>query len=153
ASGQVTPLDTPLVVTVSLGGVAVNTTATIYFDLLGFGATGSTVRVDNVQLVGLEGDQLPTANNDTASVAENGTLTVNAPGILANDTDLDVADTKTVVAVNAQPAAIGKQITLGSGAHLTVQADGRYTYDPNGKFESLRVGQTASDSFVYTMSD
>src|SRR5438093_1071035 len=46
-------------------------------------------------------------------------------GVLANDTDVDAGDTKTVVAVNAQSAAVGTQITLASGALLTVQADGK----------------------------
>ena len=44
-------------------------------------------------------------------------------------------------------------ITLTSGAKLTVKADGSYAYDPNGKFDSLAVGQTTTDSFSYTVSD
>jgi VCBS repeat-containing protein len=42
---------------------------------------------------------------------------------------------------------------LSSGALLLVQANGGYRYDPNGKFKSLRAGQTATDSFTYTMAD
>ena len=36
---------------------------------------------------------------------------------------------------------------------MTVQADGSYRYDPNGQFESLRAGQTATDTFTYTLAD
>jgi VCBS repeat-containing protein len=32
-------------------------------------------------------------------------------------------------------------------------ADGSYTYDPNGQFESLDTGETATDSFTYIVSD
>src|SRR5207248_537687 len=40
-----------------------------------------------------------------------------------------------------------------SGAMLRLQADGSYRFNPNGKFESLRAGQTAVESFTYTMAD
>jgi VCBS repeat-containing protein len=70
-----------------------------------------------------------------------------------NDTDVDAGDTKTIVAVNDQAAAVGTQITLASGALLIVHADGSYQYDPNGKYESLRAGQTATDEFTYTVVD
>src|SRR5207248_6034002 len=69
------------------------------------------------------------------------------------DTDVDAGDTKTVVAVNAQSAAVGTPIALASGALVTVQADGSYRYDPNGQFESLHAGQTATDTFTYTLAD
>lgn len=42
---------------------------------------------------------------------------------------------------------------LPSGAILTVEADGTYTYDPNGQFDELRLDETAEDSFTYTISD
>src|SRR5207249_6451448 len=90
---------------------------------------------------------------DAGSVGENAVLLVTAPGVLANDTDVDAGDTKTVVAVNAQSAAVGTPIALASGALLTVQADGSYRYDPNGQFESLSAGQTATDTFTYTLAD
>jgi VCBS repeat-containing protein len=64
-----------------------------------------------------------------------------------------VGDTLRVAEVNGKEANVGKQITLDSGALLTVNADGSYTYDPNGKFESLGAGQTATDSFTYVASD
>ena len=32
---------------------------------------------------------------------------------------------------------------------MTLNADGSYTYNPNGKFDSLAVGKTATDSFTY----
>ena len=76
-----------------------------------------------------------------------------ADGLLKNDTDGDQGTTLTVSAVNGSSAAVDGTITLTSGAKLTVKADGSYAYDPNGKFDSLAVGQTATDSFSYTVSD
>ena len=35
----------------------------------------------------------------------------------------------------------------------TVNANGTFTYDPNGEFNSLTAGQTATDTFTYTVSD
>ena len=32
-------------------------------------------------------------------------------------------------------------------------ADGSYLYDPNGAFDTLGAGQTATDSFSYTVAD
>jgi VCBS repeat-containing protein len=51
------------------------------------------------------------------------------------------------------PGNVGSQITLASGALLTVNPDGTYDYDPNGQFDSLGAGQSATDSFTYTISD
>ncbi|MGB8437385.1 MAG: DUF4347 domain-containing protein, partial [Burkholderiales bacterium] len=64
-----------------------------------------------------------------------------------------VATQLTVTQVNGNPANVGVQIALASGALLTVNGDGSYSYNPNGQFESLAVGDTASDSFTYTASD
>ena len=87
------------------------------------------------------------------SVAENGSLTVNAAnGVLQNDSDVE-NDPLDVEAVNGNPGDVGSQITLGSGALLTLNADGSFDYDPNGQFENLGVGQSTTDTFTYTVTD
>ena len=53
----------------------------------------------------------------------------------------------------ASRAAVGQTITLSSGALLTVNADGSYSYSPNGKFEALAAGATTTDSFTATVRD
>ena len=58
-----------------------------------------------------------------------------------------------MTAVNGQAANAGVQVTLASGALLTLNADGSYTYDPNGQFESLNAGDSTADSFTYEVSD
>jgi Ca2+-binding RTX toxin-like protein len=64
----------------------------------------------------------------------------------------------TVSEVNGSSFNVGTQIILASGALLTVNADGTFSYDPNGAFEyTPTVGSGASntpsyDSFTYTLA-
>ncbi|MCA9934704.1 MAG: protein kinase [Ardenticatenaceae bacterium] len=95
----------------------------------------------------------PVAVDDTGTTDEDTLLTVAAPGVLGNDTDVDGTATLAVIAVNGSAVNVGVQITLSSGALLTLNADGSYTYDPNGQFESLAVGASTTDTFNYTVSD
>ncbi len=95
----------------------------------------------------------PVANGDTATVGEDSLLVVTQPKLVDNDTDPDPGDTLTVAAVNGNQAAVGKTIKLASGASLTVNADGSYTYDPRGYFNALPAGTWMTDSFTYTVRD
>ena len=36
---------------------------------------------------------------------------------------------------------------------MTNNNDGTFSYDPNGQFDSLGLGQTATDTFAYTVAD
>ena len=92
----------------------------------------------------------PTAVDDTGTTDEDTPLNVIAPGVLANDTDVDPGDTKTVVALNGTGTLTQ---TLPSGASVTINANGSYTYNPLSAFQGLSTGQTATDSFTYTMGD
>ena len=53
----------------------------------------------------------------------------------------------------ATAASVGSAITLASGAKVTMKADGSYTVDTNGKYNSLAAGETVTESFSYTVSD
>ncbi len=75
-----------------------------------------------------------------------------ASGIVANDIDID-GDTLTVTQINGSGANVGSTFTLPSGANLTVNAAGDFTYDPNGGFEYLDSGQRATDTFAYQIDD
>ena len=72
--------------------------------------------------------------------------------MLANDTDVE-GDSLTVVEVNGLAANVGIPVTLASGAIVTLNADGSFTYDPNGSFEALDTGETDTDSFTYRAND
>ena len=94
----------------------------------------------------------PTAADDTYATDENVALSVAATGVLGNDYHGD-GDLLTVSEVNGQAVDIGNEITLASGALLTLNADGSFDYNPNNQFETLAVGETATDGFSYTVSD
>ena len=94
----------------------------------------------------------PTATDDALTTEEDSPASASAPGVLGNDSDPD-GDDLTVSAVNGNGGDVGTQITLSSGALLTLNADGSYTYDPNGSFEALGAGESGSDSFTYTAAD
>jgi VCBS repeat-containing protein len=130
-----------------LGAVGTDTFTYTLRDSRGGTSTATvTITIDGVNDAPVGVDDTVTANEDTV-------LTVSAAGVLANDTDVDAGDTKTVATINGAAANVGAQIALASGALLTVQADGGFLYDANGQFQSLQVGDTATDSFTYTVVD
>lgn len=75
-----------------------------------------------------------------AATEDGGAVTLN---VLANDTDANVGDAKTLVSVN----------TAGATGSATANADGTVTYDAGANFQSLKAGDTATDTFSYTMKD
>ncbi len=86
-------------------------------------------------------------DGDSYNGVEDTTLGVAAgAGLLDNDTDATPGAVVTVTAVNGVTANVGSQITLASGAHLTVNADGSFSYIPSANFNG-------GDSFTYTASD
>lgn len=96
----------------------------------------------------------PIAVDDRLNTAAGTLLTLTpAIGVLANDRDVDTADRLQVVAINGDASAVGSTLTLASGAHLSVQADGSVAYDPRGHFDDLDVFETATERFTYTIAD
>ena len=98
----------------------------------------------------------PVATVDTGAATEDVTLNVSAAaGVLANDTDVDAADTKTVSAVSfgATPGSVGAAL-LGTYGSLTLKADGSYSYTANRPAaQALAAGATASEVFTCTVRD
>ena len=77
----------------------------------------------------------PVATGETASVDEDATLSVVAPGVLANDSDVD-GDSLTAV-LDSGPT---------SAASFTLNSDGSFDYTPAANFNG-------SDSFTYHAND
>ncbi|MCA9248137.1 MAG: DNRLRE domain-containing protein, partial [Planctomycetales bacterium] len=71
------------------------------------------------------------------------------------DVDADTNDSLNVIAISSVPLVPGAPIVLSSGATLTMQPNGFFSYDPSTSEElsSLSLGTDAIDSFVYTVSD
>lgn len=92
----------------------------------------------------------PDAVDDAAATNEASVVT---GSVLANDSDPDLSDTLAVYSVNGDTLAVGQTIELASGALLTLNSDGSYSYDPNGAFDDLNTGEYATDGFSYQVSD
>ena len=96
-----------------------------------------------------------TAGDDVGAVDEDGpTLVVAANGVLANDLH-GGDDPIQVTEVNGVATAVGQAVVLASGATLTLDANGSYSYDPTTStaFESIPAGSSTTDSFSYTAAD
>ncbi|MDP3632687.1 calcium-binding protein [Phenylobacterium sp.] len=99
--------------------------------------------LDNISLNATFGPSnvAPVAIADAFAATEDGAaVTLN---VLANDTDADAGDTKTLVSVD----------TAGTIGSATANADGTVSYNPGANFQALKAGETATDTFSYTMKD
>ena len=81
----------------------------------------------------------PVAGNVSASTDKNTAININ---VLASASDPD-GDVVTLQSVG----------TTGTKGSVSINVNGTVHYDPNGQFQSLTQGQTATDSFTYTVSD
>src|SRR5439155_502568 len=91
------------------------------------------------------GNRAPTAQNITYQVVHDHTLTANTNGLLAFNSDQD-GDALSLIAINGVATYVGQTITLASGATLTVNADGTFTFVPAG-------GSAYTDSLDRTSSE
>jgi hypothetical protein len=76
----------------------------------------------------------PIATNDSRSTDENSVLTLAAPGVLENDSDVDGGELTAIL------------VTAPVHGTLTLEADGSYVYTPAPNF-------SGTDSFTYKVSD
>jgi VCBS repeat-containing protein len=103
---------------------------------LGISGTGPfRIDTDVLQITVTPGNQAPVAVDDEGTTDEDEHLTVEAPGVLGNDTDADDGDDLTAEVV-AGP----------SSGQLTLDPDGSYTYTPNANFNG-------PDTFTYRAND
>jgi|GEM_PF-2314737 len=106
---------------------------------VGAGGTGNP----NIVTGNLGAGGTGNANTDAFSTDENTPITNN---VLDNDGN---QGSFFVTAVNGNADNLGQQITLESGALLTLNRNGELSYDPNGAFDGLDEGESATESFTY----
>lgn len=88
---------------------------------------------------------------DAGGTDETSVLSVGAAaGLLANDHSASGA--LTVTAVEGQASNVGQSLA-GDWGSLVVQADGSYVFTPAAAARTLLEGQTATDTFAYTVTD
>jgi VCBS repeat-containing protein len=112
------------------------------------GNGGTDTATVTITVEGVNDD--PIANPEANATDEATTVSGN---VLDNDSDIDRLDSIAVSAINGDEGAVGTEVTLESGALVTLNADGTYSYDPNGAFDALNTGDQAMDSFTYSISD
>ncbi|WP_144895661.1 Ig-like domain-containing protein [Lutibacter sp. Hel_I_33_5] len=90
----------------------------------------------------------PTANPDTNTVAEGGTLNVVLPGVLSNDTDANL-DTLSIVdfKIGADTFTAGQTATITDKGTLKINSDGSYEFTALGDFNGT------FPTVTYTVSD
>ena len=95
---------------------------------------------------------LPTALDDGADTDQDSLATGN---VLDNDSDANDEDAGTliIVAVDGEAAAVGMPAPLLGDGLLTLNADGSFSFDPNGEFIALAAGETRLTGANYTVSD
>ena len=126
----------PPIVPTAFDHLAVGTTETVVVDYTMRDAAGATATSTLSILVTGVNDG-PVAVADTATTGENAAVTID---VLANDTDVDAADTKTIVAA-----------TVPKGSVAIV--DGKLAFHPGTAFDSLGAGAAEVVTLSYTISD
>ena len=127
------------------------------------GATPPSFDTATVTLDITAANDNPDAKNDFVTTANDSTAISKtaAAGLLANDTDIDTGDSLSVIKVAGSSLNVGEAIPITltlpdnttAQALVTVIATGSYTINPNGQFEALAAGQSATGTLTYTVSD
>lgn len=86
----------------------------------------------------------PLAAADSYSVDQGSTLTISAPGVLANDTLNGAAIASYGPSTGAEQGSLGSSVLTSAGGTLNLLATGAFTYTPVAGF-------TGTDTFVYVL--
>ncbi|MDF1657308.1 MAG: Ig-like domain-containing protein, partial [Verrucomicrobiales bacterium] len=132
-------------------GANESATTTFTYTTIAAGSNETATETVTVTVNGL--NDAPTAVNDAETTDQDTVVNIDLLGAddsVAADSDPD-NDALIVTQINGITA--GGVITLASGALLQVNGNGTVDYDPNGQFDSLDQGDSATDSFTYVISD
>ena len=88
-------------------------------------------------------NDLPVAEMDSAVTDEDTPLHLTPGYLLMNDHDVDASDVLSVQTLDTSA-------TLGN---VAIEADGTFSYVAGEAFQSLQIGEMATDSFAYTIAD
>ncbi|MBL8535715.1 MAG: cadherin-like domain-containing protein, partial [Betaproteobacteria bacterium] len=117
---------------IDLTGLAPESVASLFFDLIGFGDTASRIVIDDVRFVlDASGNRPPVAGDDEADVDENGAVVID---LLVNDSDPDGDPLEVIIVTPPEHGA------------LVDRGDGSFEYRPAANF-------SGGDAFTYRVSD
>ena len=94
-------------------------------------------------------DPVPAAAPDSGSGLDGTTINID---LLSNDTDARGGGLE-IHAVGGIGVVNGSNVTLASGSSVTVNSDGTIDFVPGSNFDALQVGQSATETFVYSVRD
>ena len=120
-------------------------------DTLGDAERGHTN--EQVSYIVFAANDPPVAADDEVSTSEDAALVANVFQNNGNGVDADPESESLAATRLNDLAAIGVPVVLPSGAIVQLDSNGDLDYDPDGSFDYLKVGETATDSFTYTVSD
>ena len=108
-------------------------------------ANGDTDQA-TVEIMVQGANDAPVAAADHGTTDEDTVVIASAPGLLANDSDVDASDVLTIAGFDPVSAL---------GAAISVNADGGVAYDPtvSAALQDLAAGECVQDTFSYTISD
>ena len=119
-----------------------------------FESDNHTFSAQNQTVTGVNVPQTATAVADPFSTSEDDATTGN---VITNDLGVNLSVLGVNLTANQLTSKavtnVGQQVTTGKGALVTLNSNGTFTYNPNSKFEALNPGQTATDTFSYTIKD
>ncbi len=99
------------------------------------------------------------ALNDSAPIPADDLFTASEDMVLTGDLFADNGagpdegpDGFVLAVINGAPLMPGEPLTLASGAVLTAEQDGTFTYDPREAFNGLAEGESTTDSFTYRLA-
>ncbi|MEC5127652.1 Ig-like domain-containing protein [Verrucomicrobiales bacterium BCK34] len=75
-----------------------------------------------------------------------------AVDVIANDSDAESTQLQ-VSHINGAAVGPNAPVILSSGATVSLMEDGRVYFNPNGRYADLDFGETATESFTYTVVD
>ena len=94
--------------------------------------------------------RLAKATDDNFTTDENVVATYN---VLDNDMADSDGSKLVVLEINGDSSLVAEEVILDSGAKVSIDANGNLSYDPNGAFDSLAIGEEAIDTFTYSIDD
>ena len=115
----------------------------------------SSEAFETIPVVVAAANDAPVAADDNFTAGEDNIFSADlfADNGFGPDFDIDFGDTFNVTEINGAPVFDGEFLTLGSGANLTIRADGTFDYDPTPAFDTLADGEPGVDMFSYTITD
>ncbi len=137
--------------------LSVGQTADVSYEFTVSDTFGATVTTTITFTITGENDG-PTAEDFDDATTEDDVLNGNLLSD-GNAQDVDQNDVLTITSFSAiGPGNIdlngaSVRVILESGARLTVNPDGDYTFEPNDAFESLSPGETFTEAFSFTIVD